>query len=33
MGQIGKQQSIRGALPQGRTAILNAVGAAARDRH
>ncbi|MGB6534807.1 MAG: DUF1932 domain-containing protein [Xanthobacteraceae bacterium] len=33
MGQIGKQHSVRGALPQGRSAILNAVSAAARDRH
>jgi 3-hydroxyisobutyrate dehydrogenase-like beta-hydroxyacid dehydrogenase len=33
MGQIGKQQSVRGALPQGRAAILNAVSAAASDRH
>ena len=31
MGQIGKQASVRGALPQGRTAILNAISAAARD--
>jgi len=33
MGQIGTQQSVRGALPQGRTAILSAISAAARDRH
>jgi 3-hydroxyisobutyrate dehydrogenase-like beta-hydroxyacid dehydrogenase len=33
MGQIGKQPAVRGALPRGRTAILNAVSAAARDRH
>jgi 3-hydroxyisobutyrate dehydrogenase-like beta-hydroxyacid dehydrogenase len=33
MGQIGKQPSVSGALPQGRTAILNAISAAARDRH
>lgn len=33
MGQIGKQPAVRGALPQGRTAILNAISAAARDRH
>jgi 3-hydroxyisobutyrate dehydrogenase-like beta-hydroxyacid dehydrogenase len=33
MGQIGKQQSVRTALPQGRAAILSAVSAAARDRH
>ncbi len=33
MGQIGKQPSVRGALPEGRAAILNAISAAARDRH
>jgi 3-hydroxyisobutyrate dehydrogenase-like beta-hydroxyacid dehydrogenase len=33
MGQIGKHPSVRGALPQGRAAILNAISAAARDRH
>jgi len=33
MGQIGKQQSVRNSLPQDRTAILNAISAAARDRH
>jgi 3-hydroxyisobutyrate dehydrogenase-like beta-hydroxyacid dehydrogenase len=33
MGQIGKQQSVRSSLPQDRTAILNAISAAARDRH
>ncbi len=33
MGQIGKQPSVRGALPQGRAAILTAISAAARDRH
>jgi 3-hydroxyisobutyrate dehydrogenase-like beta-hydroxyacid dehydrogenase len=33
MGQIGKQQSVRGALDKDRTAILNAISAAARDRH
>jgi 3-hydroxyisobutyrate dehydrogenase-like beta-hydroxyacid dehydrogenase len=33
MGQIGKQPAVRGALPQGRTAILNVISAAARDRH
>ncbi len=33
MGQIGRQQAVRGALPQGRTAILSAISAAARDRH
>ncbi len=33
MGQIGKQQSVRGALDKDRTAMLNAISAAARDRH
>jgi 3-hydroxyisobutyrate dehydrogenase-like beta-hydroxyacid dehydrogenase len=33
MGQIGKQASVRGALPEGRAAILNAISAAARDRN
>jgi 3-hydroxyisobutyrate dehydrogenase-like beta-hydroxyacid dehydrogenase len=33
MGQLGKQPSVRGALPHGRAAILNAISAAARDRH
>jgi 3-hydroxyisobutyrate dehydrogenase-like beta-hydroxyacid dehydrogenase len=33
MGQIGKQQSVHTSLPQGRAAILNAISAAARDRH
>jgi 3-hydroxyisobutyrate dehydrogenase-like beta-hydroxyacid dehydrogenase len=33
MGQLGKQPSVRGALPQGRTAILSAISAAAHDRH
>jgi 3-hydroxyisobutyrate dehydrogenase-like beta-hydroxyacid dehydrogenase len=33
MGQIGKQQSVRTSLPQGRAAILSAISAAARDRH
>ena len=33
MGQLGKQPGVRGALPQGRTAILRAISAAARDRH
>ena len=33
MGQIGQQPSVRGALPEGRLAILNAISAAARDRH
>jgi 3-hydroxyisobutyrate dehydrogenase-like beta-hydroxyacid dehydrogenase len=33
MGQIGEQPAVRGALPQGRAAILSAISAAARDRH
>ena len=33
MGQIGRQPGVRGALPEGRAAILNAISAAARDRH
>jgi 3-hydroxyisobutyrate dehydrogenase-like beta-hydroxyacid dehydrogenase len=33
MGQIGLQPSVRNSLPQGRAAILNAISAAARDRH
>jgi 3-hydroxyisobutyrate dehydrogenase-like beta-hydroxyacid dehydrogenase len=33
MGQIGKQQSVRGVLKKDRAAILNAISAAARDRH
>jgi 3-hydroxyisobutyrate dehydrogenase-like beta-hydroxyacid dehydrogenase len=33
MGQIGKQQSVRGVLDKDRTAMLNAISAAARDRH
>jgi len=33
MGQIGKQPAVRGALPKDRAAILNAISAAARDRH
>jgi 3-hydroxyisobutyrate dehydrogenase-like beta-hydroxyacid dehydrogenase len=33
MGQIGKQQSVRVVLDKDRTAILNAISAAARDRH
>jgi 3-hydroxyisobutyrate dehydrogenase-like beta-hydroxyacid dehydrogenase len=33
MGQIGKQQSIRGVLNKDRTEMLNAISAAARDRH
>jgi 3-hydroxyisobutyrate dehydrogenase-like beta-hydroxyacid dehydrogenase len=33
MGQIGEQPAVRGALPQGRAAILSAISTAARDRH
>jgi 3-hydroxyisobutyrate dehydrogenase-like beta-hydroxyacid dehydrogenase len=33
MGQIGTQQLIRGVLKKDRAAILNAISAAARDRH
>jgi 3-hydroxyisobutyrate dehydrogenase-like beta-hydroxyacid dehydrogenase len=33
MGQIGKQPSVRSALPQGRAAILSAISATARDRN
>jgi 3-hydroxyisobutyrate dehydrogenase-like beta-hydroxyacid dehydrogenase len=33
MGQIGKQPAVRGALAQDRAAMLNAISAAARDRH
>jgi len=33
MGEIGAQQSVRGALTAGRAEILNAISAAARDRH
>ena len=33
MGQLGAQASVREALDQGRTAILSAISAAARDRH
>jgi 3-hydroxyisobutyrate dehydrogenase-like beta-hydroxyacid dehydrogenase len=33
MGEIGAQQSVRGVLKQDRAAILNAISAAARDRH
>ena len=32
-GQIGKQQSVRGVLDMGRKIMLNAISAAARDRH
>jgi 3-hydroxyisobutyrate dehydrogenase-like beta-hydroxyacid dehydrogenase len=33
MGQIGKQQSVRGVLTKDRIEMLNAISAAARDRH
>jgi 3-hydroxyisobutyrate dehydrogenase-like beta-hydroxyacid dehydrogenase len=33
MGQIGTQQLVRGALKKDRAAMLNAISAAARDRH
>jgi len=33
MGQVGAQPSVREILDQDRTAILNAISAAARDRH
>jgi 3-hydroxyisobutyrate dehydrogenase-like beta-hydroxyacid dehydrogenase len=33
MGQIGKQQSVRGVLDKDRAAMLNAISTAARDRH
>ena len=33
MGQVGAQPSVREVLDKGRTAILNAISAAARDRH
>jgi 3-hydroxyisobutyrate dehydrogenase-like beta-hydroxyacid dehydrogenase len=33
MGQVGAQPSVREALDQDRTAMLNAISAAARDRH
>ncbi len=33
MGEIGTQQSVRGVLKQDRAAMLNAISAAARDRH
>ncbi len=33
MGQIGAQPSVRGALSKDRAAMLNAISAAARDRH
>jgi 3-hydroxyisobutyrate dehydrogenase-like beta-hydroxyacid dehydrogenase len=33
MGELGKQDKVRGALEEGRAAMLNAVSAAARDRN
>ena len=33
MGQIGKQQAVRTVLDKDRIAMLNAISAAARDRH
>ena len=33
MGEIGNQQSVRGVLKKDRAAMLNAISAAARDRH
>jgi 3-hydroxyisobutyrate dehydrogenase-like beta-hydroxyacid dehydrogenase len=33
MGQIGKQQSVRGVLDKDRAAMLSAISTAARDRH
>ena len=33
MGQIGKQQTVRGVLNKDRAAMLSAISAAARDRH
>jgi len=33
MGQIGKQQPVRGVLDKGRAAMLGAISTAARDRH
>jgi hypothetical protein len=33
MGQIGSQQSVRGALNKDRATMLGAISAAARDRH
>jgi 3-hydroxyisobutyrate dehydrogenase-like beta-hydroxyacid dehydrogenase len=33
MGEIGRQDKVRGALKEGRAAMLNAVSAAARDRN
>jgi 3-hydroxyisobutyrate dehydrogenase-like beta-hydroxyacid dehydrogenase len=33
MGELGKDDKVRGALKEGRATVLNAVSAAARDRH
>jgi hypothetical protein len=33
MGEIGAHQSVRSALREGRTAMLSAISAAARDWH
>jgi hypothetical protein len=33
MGEIGRQQAVRGVLKKDRAEILNAISAAARDRH
>ena len=33
MGELGKQDKVRGALKEGRAAMLNAVSAAAREAH
>jgi hypothetical protein len=33
MGQIGRQQSVRGVLNEDRATMLGAISAAARDRH
>jgi hypothetical protein len=33
MGAIGKHQKVRDTLKSGRTAMLNAISAAAKDRH
>ena len=33
MGQLGKQPTVKGTMREGRAAMLNAISAAARDRH
>jgi DNA-binding ferritin-like protein len=33
MGEIGKEPAVRGALQDGRAAMLTAINAAAKDRH